>query len=209
MSKVRFPYFTRRRMLWLVIIIVVILVYFPINQLMHDGVQLALPIDASIPIFAPAIIPYLFGAAMFVVLPILAALYVKPREFEAYAVSILTATIISYLVYLIFPTFVSRPELTSDDFFTKIIAILYNADRSYNAAPSGHTFYTTLSCLYVCRWLPKYQVVWIIVAAAIILSTLFTRQHYVLDVVGGLVLGLLAYLGGRFALKKWDLKFAS
>ncbi len=209
MQKTRFPYFTRRRFWWLVIILVVILLYFPINQLIRNGVQLSLPIDANIPLYPPAVVPYLLGTLLFVTFPILTALFIKPREFDAYAISVLTATIISYLVYLIFPTFVTRPEITSDDFFSKVIVLLYQADRSFNAAPSGHTFYSLISCLYVCRWLPRYKIIWIILAAAIIVSTLFTWQHYILDVVGGLALGILAYAAGRFMQKKWNLTFAS
>lgn len=205
----KLPHFSRRRLLWLLVILVVIMLYFPINQLMLHGAQLSLPIDADIPIYPPAIIPYLIGAALFVIVPVLAALYIKHGEFEAYAVSILTATIISYLVYLIFPTFVARPAITSTDIFSRAISVLYQADKSFNAAPSGHTFYSVLSCLYACRWLPRYKIIWVIIAAVIIASTLFTRQHYVLDAVCGLALGVLAYFTGTLAQKKWRLTFAS
>jgi len=205
----RFPNFTRRRFIWLVIILIAIALYIPINQLQHGGVQLNLPIDSQIPLYPPAIVPYLLGTVLFIVFPILAALYVKPKEFEAYAITILAATVISYLAYLIFPTFVTRPEVTSNDFFSRVVALLYQTDRSYNAAPSGHTFYTLLSCLYLSRWQPRFKLIWAIIAALIILSTLFTRQHYILDVVCGLVLAVLAYIAGRFTQKKWRLKFAS
>jgi membrane-associated phospholipid phosphatase len=209
MPKAKFPYFTRRRFWWLVIILVAVVLYIPINQFQHGGVQLNLPIDSQIPLFPPAIVPYLLGSVIFVVFPVLAALYVKPKEFEAYAISILTAAVISCLAYLIFPTFVTRPEVTSNDFFSQVIKLLYQSDRSYNAAPSGHTFFTLISCCYVSRWLPKLKWLWGIIAALIIASTLFTRQHYILDVVCGLALGTLAYFTGRFARRQWNLDFAS
>ncbi len=204
-----FPNLTRRRLLWLVIILVAIVLYIPINQFQQGGVQLNLPIDSQIPLYPPAIVPYLLGTVIFVVFPILAALYVKPKEFEAYTISILTVAVISCLAYLIFPTFVTRPEITSNDFFSRVIALLYETDRSYNAAPSGHTFFTLISCFYVSRWLPKLKWLWWFLAVLIIASTLFTRQHYILDLVCGIALAVLAYFAGRFAQKKWDLKFAS
>ena len=204
MQKSRFPYFTRRRLLWLVIILVAIALYIPINQLQHGGVQLNLPVDSQIPLYPPAIVPYLLGTVIFIVFPILAALYVKPKEFEAYAVSILIATVISYLAYLIFPTFVTRPEVTSNDFFSQVIKLLYQADRSYNAAPSGHTFYTLLSCFYISRWLPKLKWLWAIIAALIILSTLFTRQHYILDLVCGVAAGCVGVFCGAFYPKEME-----
>jgi membrane-associated phospholipid phosphatase len=205
----RFPNFTRRRVLWLVIILIAIVLYFPINQFMYGGVQLSLPIDQNIPLYPPAIVPYLLGSLLFIVFPIWAAVCVRSKEFEAFTISILTAAVISYLAYLIFPTFVTRPEITSNDFFSRVVVLLYQADRSYNAAPSGHTFFTLLFCLYLSRWQPKVKIIWAVIAVSIILSTLFTRQHYILDVVCGLVLAVLAYIAGRFAQKKWNLEFAS
>ena len=200
---------SRRRLLWLVIILLALALYFPINRIVHDGGQLSLPIDQIIPLYPPAVVPYLLGDVLFVAFPIWAAVRARPREFEAYMVSILLATAVSYVVYLVLPTFVTRPEITSTDVFSKAIVILYNADRAHNAAPSGHTLYTVLSFLYLGRWKPNFRPILIAVTALILASTLLTRQHYVLDLVSGLALAILAYAAGRFTQKKWDLKFAS
>jgi len=199
----------RRRLLWLVIILIVLALYFPVNRLAHSGVQLSLPIDKLIPLYPPAVVPYLLGDILFIVFPIWAALRIKPGEFEAYAVSILIATLLSYFVYLIFPTFVTRPAITSTDLFSKVLVVIYQTDRAYNAAPSGHTFYSILSFLYLSRWKPKYKLIWILATLLILASALLTKQHYVLDIVCGLALGILAFAVGRFSQTKWNLKFAS
>lgn len=198
-----------RRLLWLVIILIVLALYFPINRLAHGGIPLSLPIDKFIPLYPPAVVPYLLADLLFVGFPIWAAIRAKPQEFEAYAVSIITATLISYLVYLIFPTFVVRPDITSTDIFSKLLAMVYQTDRAYNATPSGHTFYSVLSFLYLRRWKPDYVVIWIVGALIIIASALLTKQHYVLDIVSGLALAILAYAIGVFAQKKYNLNFAS
>ncbi len=200
---------SRRRLLWLIIILIVLALYFPVNRLAHGGVQLSLPIDKLIPLYPPAVVPYLLADILFIVFPIWAALRVKPGEFEAYAVSILMATLLSYFVYLIFPTFVTRPAITSKDLFSKVLLIIYQTDRAYNAAPSGHTFYSVLSFLYINRWKPKYKPIWIFATLLILASALLTKQHYVLDIVCGLALGILAFAVGRFSQTKWNLKFAS
>jgi len=200
---------SRRRLLWLIIILIVLGLYFPVNQLAHGGVQLSLPIDKLIPLYPPAIIPYLLGDILFIGFPIWAALRVKPREFEAYAVSILFATLVSDFAYLIFPTFVIRPDISSTDMFSKVLVILYQTDKAYNAAPSGHTFYSVLSCLYLSRWKPNYRPIWIVVTLVILASALLTKQHYVMDIVFRLALAILAYAFGRFSQAKWNLKFAS
>ena len=200
---------SRRRLFWLIIILIVLALYFPINRLALGGIQLSLPVDKSIPLYPPAVVPYLLGDILFIGFPIWAALRVKPREFEGYAVSILFATLVSYFAYLIFPTFVIRPEISSTDVFSKVLVIIYQTDKAYNAAPSGHTFYSVLSCLYLSRWKPNYRPIWIVATLLILASALLTKQHYVLDIISGLALAILAYAVGRFSQTKWNLIFAS
>jgi membrane-associated phospholipid phosphatase len=200
---------SKRRLFWLVIILALLVIYFPINRMVTGGWALSLPIDKYIPLYPPALIPYLMGSFLFVAFPIRASLYSKKYEFEAYIISFLTATVISYVIYLTLPTFIIRPEVHSQDYFSKAIMLLYQNDYPHNAAPSGHTFYTVISFLYIKRWNPKVQGISLTVALLIIASTLLTKQHYVLDVISGLILGCIAYRAGHYSQKKWNLKFAS
>jgi len=197
------------RIFWLAIILTLLLVYIPINRLVNGGWALSLPVDKYIPLWAPALIPYLLGSFLFIAFPVWASLYSEKYEFEAYIISFLAATIISYVIYLALPTFVIRPEVHSQDFFSRAVALLYRNDYPHNAAPSGHTFYTVISFLYLRLWKPKVQGISLAIALLIIVSTLLTRQHYVIDVISGLILGFIAYWIGRYLQKRWHLKFAS
>jgi membrane-associated phospholipid phosphatase len=183
--------------------------YVPINRLAHGGVQLSLPLDQQIPFYPPFIIPYLSGTLLFVGLPVWAAILAKPGDFEYYSISILLATWASYIAYIVFPTYVTRPDIVSKDVFSNAMQLLYHTDRAYNAAPSGHAFYSTLSFLYLIRWKPRYKLVWLASWMIILASTLFTRQHDILDVVSGLSLAGVAYMVASYIRKKRDLKFAS
>jgi membrane-associated phospholipid phosphatase len=198
-----------RRALWVIIVIVILALYFLINRLVSNGRELSFPVDQYTPLIPVFIVPYLFGTFVFIIFPIWAAIYVKSGEFEAYVISILTATLVSYLIYIFFPTFVARPEIVSQDVWSKLLTILYQTDKFYNAVPSGHTFYTLVSVLYLARWKPRGMTLWIILGALIIASTLFTHQHHVIDVITGLTLGILSYYWGLLIQRKWNLKFAS
>lgn len=200
---------SKRRVFWLVIILALLMIYLPINRLVTGGWALSLPIDKYIPLYPPALIPYLIGSFLFVAFPIWTLMYSEKYEFEAYIISFLTATIISYIIYLTLPTFVIRPEVHSQDNFSKAIVLLYQNDYPHNAAPSGHTFYTLISFLYIKLWNPKVQGISLAIALLIIASTLLTKQHYVLDVISGLILGFIAYWTGHYVQKKWNLEFAS
>jgi membrane-associated phospholipid phosphatase len=201
--------FSKRRLFWLIIILALLVIYFPINRLVTGGRALSLPIDRYIPLYPPALIPYFVGSFLFVAFPIWASLYSEKYEFDAYIVSFLIVTIISYIVYLTLPTFVIRPDVHNQDCFSRAILFLYQNDYPHNAAPSGHTFYTLMSFLYIKAWKPKFCGISLTITSLIIASTLLTKQHYVLDVVSGLILGFIAYWAGRYTQKKWNLKFAS
>lgn len=200
---------SKSRVVWIILLLVSLLIYFPINRFVTGGWVLALPVDKFIPLYPPALIPYLFGSLLFVVFPIWAALYSRKGEFEAYVISFLAVTYISYIAYLALPTYVVRPEITSQDFFSKAMALLYQNDYPHNAAPSGHTFYTLISFLYISHWMPKLIGLALIIAVLIIASTLLTKQHYVLDVLTGLILGFFAYWFGRYVQNKFNMIFAS
>jgi membrane-associated phospholipid phosphatase len=198
-----------RRLLWLVVILLVLAVYFPVNRLIHGGIQTQLPLDRSLPLFPPAVVPYLFGDILFVGFPVWAAVKAKPIEFEAYAISIILAAVTSYIIYLVFPTYITRPEINPTDIFSRMLLTVYQTDRAANTAPSGHTFYSVLSLLYLARWRPNYRLAGIIVTFIILASTLLTKQHYIVDIISGIALAVLAYLTGRYIQQRWNLKFAS
>ena len=198
-----------RRIIWLVVVEAVMELYFPINRLARGGGELALAIDRHIPLVPAFIVPYLFGALLFIVLPVYAAIRIKPGEFESYVISLLAAAIVSYIIFITLPTYVVRPEIVNQDLFSRAVRILYKTDKAYNAAPSGHAFYTTLACLYMSRWYPKYTPIWGIIALAILVSTLLTRQHNILDLVSGLALAGLSFGVVNLFRKKWNLTFAS
>ncbi|MGD1117922.1 MAG: phosphatase PAP2 family protein [Dehalococcoidales bacterium] len=200
---------TGRRVLWLAVMLALLLAYIPINHFISGGHALSLPVDAHIPLFPPAIIPYLFGTLLFIIFPVWAAFCIEKGKFEAYVVSFLAAAVISNIIYLTWPTYVVRPEVTGHDVFSRAITLLYGNDRPYNAAPSGHTFYTLISFLYLWYWKPTIRIIGVVIALLIIASTLFTKQHYVFDVISGLALGVFAFWLGRFLLKKYRMEFAS
>jgi len=198
-----------RRAFWLFVILIFLALYFPINRFAHGGIQLSLFVDSRISLSPPAIVPYLLGSLLFIDFPIWATFRAKRGEFEAFTISILLGTALSYIVYLVFPTYVVRPEITSSDIFSKAIDLLYQTDKAYNAAPSGHALYTTLVFLYLTRWKPNFRYVWLVGALLILASALLTRQHNVLDLVSGLTLGVIVFWFGRLVHARRSLSFAS
>jgi len=101
--------------------------------------------------------------------------------------------ITSYVVFFLYPTLGPRPErLAGDGFATWVLQLLYTCDPPLNCFPSlhvAHSMTTALVCARLHRGLGVALGVW---TALIALSTLYTKQHYVVDVAGGVALSGLA-----------------
>ena len=70
---------------------------------------------------------------------------------------------------------------------------LYSADPPHNCFPSLHVAHSFVSALACSRVHRRLGLVALIAATLVALSTLFTKQHYVLDAVAGVVLAFVAY----------------
>jgi membrane-associated phospholipid phosphatase len=113
--------------------------------------------------------------------------------FEAFAIGLIAVMLASYVVYLVYPTYVVRPSLEGDDLMTRIVQLLYENDRVNNAFPSGHTYNTVIIALFWWQWHPRQRWLWLAVTVIVLLSTLYTRQHNLPDLAGGIVFAWLGY----------------
>jgi len=113
------------------------------------------------------------------------------RMVHAYLLIWITAYVFFFVVY---PTAAPRPDqVTGEGFAVWGLQALYSADPPYNCFPSihvAHSFVSALACSRVHRPL---GLVAMIAATLVAFSTLFTKQHYVLDVIAGVFLALVAY----------------
>jgi membrane-associated phospholipid phosphatase len=102
--------------------------------------------------------------------------------------------LISYVFFVIYPTKAPRPPVVVVDGFASWgLQQLYDSDTPFNCLPSihvGHSFVSAFACYGVHR---KVGLFALVCATLVALSTLFTKQHYVLDLVGGIGLAALAY----------------
>jgi membrane-associated phospholipid phosphatase len=101
----------------------------------------------------------------------------------------------AYAFFLVYPTVAPRPaRVTGEGFHVWGLRFLYEADPPYNCFPSlhvAHSFVSALTCYRVHRGLGFAA---IICGSLVALSTLFTKQHYILDVVAGIALAGIAYV---------------
>ncbi len=106
----------------------------------------------------------------------------------------LTIWLVAFAIFLTYPTLTPRPpKVVGDSFADWGLRLIYSSDTKYNCFPSLHVaqcYLAALICSRVHRGVGAAAIVW---ASLVALSTLFTKQHYVLDVLAGMVLAYLAY----------------
>lgn len=86
-----------------------------------------------------------------------------------------------------------------DNLFVNLVKILYQSDTSTNILPSIHVFNSLAihMAVYNCKSLQKHRSIRIgslILTISIVLSTMFLKQHSVIDVFMGTGLALIGYV---------------
>lgn len=106
--------------------------------------------------------------------------------------SIISGLLVCFVTFRLFQTTVPRPVVPGQDIFMQLTRMVYQLDNPYNTFPSIHVMTSyivflgskrTQKCSQKISWLAQGT------AVLIILSTLFLKQHTLLDVAGGIILG--------------------
>lgn len=127
------------------------------------------------------------------------------RTVRAYLLIWLTA----YAFFLSYPTVAPRPDgdiVPGTGFGAWGLRILYGADPNVNCFPSLHVAHSFVGAFAVWSMHARLGALAIACAAIVGLSTLFTKQHYAVDVVAGFALAYAAY---ALFLRRFDRAAAS
>jgi membrane-associated phospholipid phosphatase len=102
--------------------------------------------------------------------------------------------LIAYVCFIAYPTVGPRPEEVLGDGFSEwTLRAIYSSDHRYNCLPSLHVaqcFLAAFACSPVNRRVGLAAMAW---AFLVGLSTVYTKQHYVMDVVTGILLAMVGY----------------
>lgn len=108
----------------------------------------------------------------------------------------LLSIIISNFIFLVYPTTVLRPDIVVNDFTSLVVSITYNADVPVNCMPSMHCIFCFISifCLINSKIKNRYKVPICVYFVLIIFSTLFVKQHVIIDVISAFIISGCCYL---------------
>lgn len=169
-------------------------------------------IDNLIPFCEYFIIPYLLWFLYVAVTVIYFACFNKNREeYKQLCVSLLAGMIVFLFISYIYPNGQNlRPALDGSNVFEILVMNLYQTDTSTNILPSLHVFHSVACCIALVRNDKVRQnriltALTYILTISIVLSTMFLKQHSIIDVVMALTMnGVCFYLFYKDIVPGWN-----
>jgi membrane-associated phospholipid phosphatase len=117
----------------------------------------------------------------------------QPALMRRFMLATFTVIGLAYVGFLVYPTVLPRAETVGDSFFARSLEVVYSLDPPYNCFPSLHVAWAFVAALTSYRVHRGVGVVALVWATLIGVSTLYTKQHYAVDVIGGIAIAYAAY----------------
>ncbi len=154
--------------------------------------------DDLIPFCEFFVIPYYFWF-LFIIGMLLYSFFYDVAVFKKFMKFIILTYSVSLIIYIVYPTKqMLRPEdFSRDNVFIRVVRFLYGFDTNTNVCPSMHVigsmavyFAARKSKLFSGRLV---RCAFLITAVIISVSTVFLKQHSILDIVWAVVVSIGAY----------------
>ena len=175
------------------------LLYFGVEAFEGKPHNVAKKIDGHIP-FVPAFVYiYVLWFPLIFLFP-LALFQANPMAYARYQTAILLDIALSLVCYLVYPTSFSRPEAPDTVSGRAMKLVFRGSYKGLNCAPSMHCSmcYLVLHFVGATPGLPPaVAAIAVPVALGIVISTLFTKQHVLIDALTALPLAAVCILIGN------------
>jgi len=154
--------------------------------------QLKLPLDDLIP-YRPRWV-WIYSCLYYPVIVYINFVVPSPREFIYMATSFLVLLALQMLFFVFFP--VATPEgwralNQKRGWSERFLAFVRRFDASSNCFPSMHVSVATLTALHLHTAVGPLAFIFPVLIA---LSCLFTKQHYIVDLPAGAMLGWISFV---------------
>ncbi|MBT2289369.1 phosphatase PAP2 family protein [Paenibacillus albidus] len=177
-------------LLWILVIPVLNIFYGILNGNHGQVSSLMTDLDAAIPFVPGFIIPYLIWYPFIIFMLVVFCIKDKSVYYRILFTQCISL-IVCYMIYYLFQTTVPRPLIPGEGVLYRLVNFVYSTDNPYNCFPSIHvlTSYLMIKGAAVCPGLyARARLVVNLCAWSIICSTLFVKQHVLLDAAGAIAL---------------------
>ncbi|CAM3868283.1 phosphatase PAP2 family protein [Mesobacillus zeae] len=170
-------------------------IYKLLNNHPRDAVILSTKVDTAIPFIPAFIVPYIFWY-IFIVGYLVYFCFKDTKVYLKTLGVIVIGELICFIIYFFFQTTVPRPMLRGDGLFIDLVGMIYQHDQPFNCFPSIHvltTFAIMLGSIHIKNKSLFHSVFIPLIGSMIIISTLFVKQHFILDMFGSMFLTTFVY----------------
>jgi hypothetical protein len=157
------------------------------------------PFDLKIPFVKEFVVPYLFWY-IYMVFGFIYLGIVSKKDYYKMFWFIFIGMFICYCVYSIFPNGQNlRPTITGNDIFSRIVDGIYTIDTPTNVAPSMHVLNSIAIHIGLTGYEPfkkrlGLRLISLILMVIISVSTVFVKQHSILDGLWAIALSIALYI---------------
>lgn len=168
----------------------------------ENAVDVTSAFDVATP-FQPAWVLVYIGTYFFWIYQYVTVAKESPRMACRLAVADGIAKIICLFFFVVIPTTNVRPEVEGSGVIPFLMRAIYFLDTPTNLFPSIHCFVAWMGTRYLfsCKKLRFKPLVCILCCMGTLMvfaSTLLTKQHVLLDVIGGIAVSEIGWLVARF-----------
>lgn len=175
------------------------------NNIIYTGTQILLKnahhydltseLDRRVPFIKEWVLIYLICFAFWALNYILIAGEGKEHWYR-FVTADMMSRLICVVFFIVMPTTNVRPEVTGNDFFSWLMRLVYSLDAPTNLFPSIHCLVSWFCFIGIrkSRRIPGwYKIFSCVFAVMVCMSTQFTKQHYLVDIPGGILIAELCY----------------
>lgn len=188
-----------KHILILLLFIPISLSYFLLQLRSVDYTIVHLAADDLVPFLPIFIIPYIIWY-VYVPLPMVFMCFADKKEFVKQSITLFSGMAFCILLFLFFPTAIDfRPDAEGDGILLWLCRVIFSNDKPLNVCPSLHCYEAI--CIHITTFsasvMKKHKMLRVISAIIMILiclSTVFVKQHSVIDAVCAAILAVVAYI---------------
>ncbi len=151
--------------------------------------DLTTPLDEALPVIPLWTIIY-FSCYLFWIVNYIMAARESPSHCARFFSGEAVAKLLCFLCFLILPTTNIRPEIDSSQPMAWLLQLTYTVDAPDNLFPSIHCLISWFAwrglfgCTKVARW---YKGLSLFFTLLVFFSVIFTKQHVLVDILGGIL----------------------
>lgn len=187
-------------LIWFIILPIININYLIASIVAKNGHDFTTKLDKAIRFNSIFIIPYVYWY-IYIIVGFIFILISSREKYMRIFLSFFIGMCICYIVYYLYPTEISRPIIPDNNIFNSLVRLIYSADRPVNCFPSLHVLTTYFLMRYTKYEKSKKKFYYTqITGGLIIVSTVFVKQHFVVDILGAIILAEIVI----FFVKKID-----